>query len=75
MVFQRPVLLRRTALANVEYALSLRGVSRQVAIAVAKEAGRLGVAHAELDDDDAVAAAVDATMWHPRYLPFRRPGG
>ncbi len=54
---------------------ALRGVSRQVAIAVAKEAGRLGVAHAELDDDDAVAAAVDATMWHPRYLPFRRPGG
>ena len=28
MVFQRPVLLRRTALANVEYALSLRGLAR-----------------------------------------------
>jgi len=28
MVFQRPVMLRRTALANVEYALGLRGVAR-----------------------------------------------
>lgn len=28
MVFQRPVLLRRSALANVTYALALRGVSR-----------------------------------------------
>jgi len=28
MVFQRPVMLRRSALANVEYALQLRGVGR-----------------------------------------------
>ncbi len=27
MVFQRPIMLRRTALANIEYALKLRGVS------------------------------------------------
>jgi tungstate transport system ATP-binding protein len=29
MVFQRPVMLRTTALANVEYGLKLRGVSQQ----------------------------------------------
>jgi tungstate transport system ATP-binding protein len=29
MVFQRPVMLRRSALANVEYALKLRGLCRQ----------------------------------------------
>ena len=28
MVFQRPVLLRRSVAANVDYALALRGVSR-----------------------------------------------
>ena len=29
MVFQRPVMLRRSALANVEYALALKGLSRR----------------------------------------------
>jgi len=40
MVFQRPVLLRRTALANVAYALAVRGVGR---------AEREARAHAALD--------------------------
>ena len=31
MVFQRPVLLRRSALANVEYALAIQGVDRAAA--------------------------------------------
>ncbi len=38
MVFQRPVLLRRSALANVAYPLALRGISRGAARARAAEA-------------------------------------
>ncbi|MCC5811718.1 MAG: ATP-binding cassette domain-containing protein [Ectothiorhodospiraceae bacterium] len=38
MVFQRPVLLRRSALANIEYALSLRGLGRRARRARAIEA-------------------------------------
>ncbi len=38
MVFQRPVLLRRSAQANIEYALSLRGVGRRARRAAALEA-------------------------------------
>ncbi|HZZ94069.1 MAG TPA: ATP-binding cassette domain-containing protein [Usitatibacter sp.] len=38
MVFQRPVLLRRSALANVEYALSMRGVARAARRARARAA-------------------------------------
>jgi len=48
-VFQRPVLLRRSALANVEYALAVRGVSgaerRQRAEAALKRTGLEGIAH------------------------------
>jgi tungstate transport system ATP-binding protein len=38
MVFQRPVMLRRTALANLTYALSVRGVGRDEALQRASEA-------------------------------------
>jgi tungstate transport system ATP-binding protein len=38
MVFQRPVLLRRTVAANVRYALSVRGVPRQQRRAMVSEA-------------------------------------
>ena len=38
MVFQRPVLLRRSALANVTYALGVAGVPRRVRTALAREA-------------------------------------
>ncbi|MCH8888012.1 MAG: ATP-binding cassette domain-containing protein [SAR324 cluster bacterium] len=40
MVFQRPVLLRRSVLANVVYGLALRGVSRRERPALAMEALR-----------------------------------
>ena len=46
MVFQRPVMLRRTALANVEYALAVNGVDRRERRARAGEAlGRVGLGH------------------------------
>lgn len=44
MVFQRPVLLRRTARANVQYALAVRGVGRRERRRRAEEAlGRFGL--------------------------------
>ena len=46
MVFQRPVMLRRSALANVEYALAMRGVRGEERIERAWEAiDRVGLAH------------------------------
>jgi len=46
MVFQRPVMLRRSALANVEYALSLKGLERHARRARAEEVlHRTGLAH------------------------------
>jgi tungstate transport system ATP-binding protein len=46
MVFQRPVMLRRTALANVEYALAVNGVGGAERDARAREAiERVGLAH------------------------------
>ena len=38
MVFQRPVMLRRSVLANVEYALKVRGIARAQRRALAEEA-------------------------------------
>lgn len=38
MVFQRPVMLRRSALANVTYALSLAGLTRAEAVRIGSEA-------------------------------------
>ena len=46
MVFQRPVMLRRSALANVEYALAVRHVPRALRRGRARDAlGALGLAH------------------------------
>jgi tungstate transport system ATP-binding protein len=46
MVFQRPVLLRRSALANLEYALALHGVSRNERTQLARAAiERVGLAN------------------------------
>ena len=47
MVFQRPVMLRRSALANVAYALKLAGVSEanRVAMAALEEVGLAHLAH------------------------------
>jgi malic enzyme len=46
---------------------SLRPVSREVALAVASEAIRDGVASA---DPATLEAQVDAAMWWPRYVPY-----
>jgi tungstate transport system ATP-binding protein len=46
MVFQRPVMLRRSALANVEYALAAAGVPRGERVGRARESlARVGLAH------------------------------
>ena len=46
MVFQRPVLLRRSALANIEYALAVNGVAGGRRAALARNAlERVGLAH------------------------------
>ena len=46
MVFQRPVMLRRSALANIEYALSIQGVRGQEARRRARDAlGGVGLLH------------------------------
>ena len=46
MVFQRPVMLRRSALANVEYALAVNGASRAECERLAQRAiERVGLAH------------------------------
>jgi tungstate transport system ATP-binding protein len=46
MVFQRPVMLRRTAMANVEYALSVNGASRVERRRLAERAlARVGLGH------------------------------
>src|SRR5690606_36938769 len=49
MVFQRPVMLRRSALANIRYALGLRGVARRerdrLAAEALERAGLAAVAH------------------------------
>lgn len=46
MVFQRPVMLRRSAQANIEYALALHGVPRRDRRSLARDAlGRVGLGH------------------------------
>lgn len=46
MVFQRPVLLRRSALANIVYALALAGISKEERVAQGREAlESVGLAH------------------------------
>jgi malic enzyme len=48
----------------------LRRVSRSIAIAVAGEAVRSGLAGIPADSD--LAAAVDGAMWWPAYVPYRK---
>ncbi|MGH8258759.1 MAG: NAD-dependent malic enzyme [Steroidobacteraceae bacterium] len=48
----------------------VRAVSRHVAVAVAREAVREGLA-GEIADAE-LQARVDSRMWTPRYLPYRR---
>ena len=50
--------------------VTLRGVSREIAIRVAAEAIRSGLSPLPADTD--VAALVDAAMWWPAYAPYRR---
>ena len=46
MVFQRPVMLRRSAIANIEYALAVNGMAESPRIRAALEAiDRVGLAH------------------------------
>jgi malate dehydrogenase (oxaloacetate-decarboxylating) len=49
---------------------TLRSVSREIAIRVAGEALRSGLSPLPADTD--VAALVDAAMWWPAYVPYRR---
>jgi malate dehydrogenase (oxaloacetate-decarboxylating) len=48
----------------------VRKVSRHVALAVALEAAREGVA--EIISEDALRQRIDTKMWTPRYLRYRR---
>jgi malate dehydrogenase (oxaloacetate-decarboxylating) len=50
----------------------LRRIARRVAIAVATEARRAGVAG--LADELDIAAEVDAATWWPKYVPYSRTG-
>jgi malic enzyme len=52
----------------------LRRVSREIAIEVAREAVRSGLAQSEARTDEEIVASVDAAMWWPRYVPYRRAG-
>ncbi len=50
---------------------SLRAVSREIAITVAREAVDAGLARAAIAPE-AVAEAVDAATWWPAYVPYRK---
>jgi malate dehydrogenase (oxaloacetate-decarboxylating) len=49
---------------------SMREVSFAVALAVARQAQAEGLA--EACDEAVLGARIRATMWEPRYLPYRR---
>ena len=61
---------RDPSLALVPQLREVREVAQRVAVAVAVQAQRDGVAD-ELPDDELVRR-IDATMWTPEYLPYRR---
>ena len=61
---------RDPSLALVPQLREVREVAQRVAVAVAVQAQRDGVAD-ELPDDELVRR-IDATMWTPDYLPYRR---
>ena len=58
------------SLALVPPLREVREVAKRVAVAVAVQAQRDGVADALSDDE--LARKIDATMWTPEYLPYRR---
>jgi malate dehydrogenase (oxaloacetate-decarboxylating) len=51
----------------------IRGASRHVAAAVLQQAQKEGVATQPLPED--VHTFVEENMWHPEFLPIRRPQG
>src|SRR5262249_44654593 len=51
----------------------IRGASRHVAAAVLQQAHKEGVATEPAPED--VHAFVEKSMWHPEFLPIRRPAG
>jgi len=61
---------RDPSLALVPPLREVRDVAKRVAVAVAVQAQRDGVADALSDDE--LARRIDATMWTPEYLPYRR---
>ena len=65
---------RLTAGALYPAVRDLRRVSRAIAIEVAREAVRSGLAQAAARTDEELAAAVEAAMWWPQYVPYRRAG-
>ncbi|HKP88247.1 MAG TPA: NAD-dependent malic enzyme [Blastocatellia bacterium] len=50
----------------------VRRVSRRVALAVATEAQRAGLAEATTREE--MERAIDQKMWSPRYVPYKRKG-
>jgi malate dehydrogenase (oxaloacetate-decarboxylating) len=61
---------RDPSLALVPPLREVRDVAKRVAVAVAVQAQRDGVADALSDDE--LVRRIDATMWTPEYLPYRR---
>jgi malate dehydrogenase (oxaloacetate-decarboxylating) len=61
---------RDPSLALVPPLREVRDVAKRVAVAVAVQAQRDGVADAVSDDE--LQRRIDATMWSPEYLPYRR---
>ena len=50
----------------------IRHISQQVALAVAQEARRLGLSALSNASDEILLANIEATMWEPEYLPYRK---
>jgi malate dehydrogenase (oxaloacetate-decarboxylating) len=61
---------RDPSLALVPPLIDVREVARRVAVAVAMQAQRDGVADALPEGE--VLRRIEATMWTPDYLPYRR---
>jgi malate dehydrogenase (oxaloacetate-decarboxylating) len=61
---------RDPSLALVPPLREVRDVAKRVAVAVAVQAQRDGVA--ETLSDEELMSRIDATMWTPDYLPYRR---
>ncbi|MCD6047933.1 MAG: sfcA 2 [Gammaproteobacteria bacterium] len=51
---------------------NIREISKLVAFAVAKEARRLGLSALGNASDEALLAHIEANMWEPKYLPYRK---